>query len=156
MSFLIHGLDKANFEHLFAMSEAQLRERHIVRQTVAAPHATPCRVSLQDAAPGEQVLLLPYAHLTLDTPYRSSGPIFVRPEAERPQLQVDEVPDCLRRRLLAVRAYDASGWMLGHEVVPGAELAPTLEALLALPGAAFANLHYARAGCYAARAERVG
>lgn len=155
MSFLIHGLDEAPFAPLFALDDAGLRERHIARQTVTEPHGTPCRVSLRDAEPGESVLLLPFAHHRLDSPYQASGPIFVRAGAVRARLQAGEVPDCMRRRQLAVRAYDAAGWMLDCELVQGTQLEPTLEALLALPGAAFAHLHYARAGCFAARAERV-
>ena len=52
------------------------------RVTIDAPHSAPCRVTLQDAAPGEQVLLLPFAHHMAHSPYRASGPIFVREGGE--------------------------------------------------------------------------
>lgn len=150
--FQIHGLPAAEFSPLFDLPEAALQSRHIQRRVVAEAHDAPCRVSLIDAEPGEEVLLLPYAHHELATPYRSSGPIFVRRAASTSSLRLGEVPDSLRRRLLALRVYDAAGWMLGCDVSEGHQLEALMERLLTLPGSAFVNIHYARAGCYAARA----
>ncbi len=150
--FQIQGLPADEFAPLFDLPESALRGRHIQRRVVVEAHDAPCRVSLIDAEPGEEVLLLPFAHHELASPYRSSGPIFVRRAASTAQLQPGEVPDSLRRRLLALRAYDAAGWMLGCDVTEGHQLEPLLERLLKLPGSAFVNIHYARAGCYAARA----
>ena len=42
------------------------------------PVGFPCRVSLEDAPVGEEVLLLPFTHQDSRSPYRASGPIFVR------------------------------------------------------------------------------
>jgi hypothetical protein len=150
--FHIQGLAAQDFSPLFELSEAELQGRHIQRRTVSEAHDAPCRVSLVDAEPGEQVLLLPFAHHRLATPYRSSGPIFVRRAAQEAKLRPGEVPDSLRRRLLALRAYDEAGWMLGCDVTEGQTLEPLLERMLGLQGCAFINIHYARAGCYAARA----
>jgi hypothetical protein len=152
VQFLIQGLAASEFAPLFALDAAALSARHIQGRTVTEAHDAPCRVSLLDAEPGEQVLLLPFAHHALATPYRSSGPIFVRRGATTATLAPGAVPDSLRRRLLALRAYDAAGWMLGCDVVQGDQLVPVLERMLKLEGCAFVNLHYARAGCYAARA----
>jgi len=153
-NFRIHCLDPQQFAALFALDDSELAARHIQRRLISTRHEAPCRVSLADAEPGEEVLLLPFAHHSAATPYRSSGPIFVRRGAQAAQLSAGEVPESLQRRLLAFRAYDADGWMLGCEVAPGTELAAALQPLLALPGCAFVNLHYARAGCYAARVTR--
>ena len=151
--FQIEGLPAGEFSDLFGLTDAALQSRHIQRRIVAEPHDAPCRVSLIDAEPGEEVLLLPFAHHSLATPYRSSGPIFVRRAASAAQLLPSQVPDSLRRRLLALRAYDAAGWMLGCDVSEGQHVEALIERLLQLPGSAFVNIHYARAGCYAARAR---
>ncbi|MCV2358432.1 DUF1203 domain-containing protein [Paucibacter sp. TC2R-5] len=151
--FQIDGLPAANFSALFALPDTELQSRHIQRRIVAELHDAPCRVSLMDAEPGEEVLLLPFAHHTLATPYRSSGPIFVCQDASEAMLQPGEVPDSLHRRLLALRAYDAAGWMLACDVSEGQQVEALIERLLQLPGSAFVNIHYARAGCYAARAR---
>jgi hypothetical protein len=154
-TFQIQALPAASFAPLFDRDDEALRRRSIQRRIIDAPHEAPCRVSLQDAEVGEEVLLLPFAHHDHATPYRSSGPIFVRRAAQQARLNPAEVPDSLRRRLLALRAYDAAGWMLACDVAPGDALEKLLMPMLQLPDCAFVNLHYARAGCYAARAELV-
>lgn len=152
-TFQIHALPAATFSPLFELEDQALQRQCIQRRIIDAPHEAPCRVSLQDAEIGEEVLLLPFAHHEQATPYRSSGPIFVRRAAQQARPSPSEVPDSLRRRLLALRAYDAAGWMLACDVTPGDALEALLMPMLQLPGCAFVNLHYARAGCYAARAE---
>ena len=62
MSFRIKGLPAETFQHLFALSDEELRARRALRRTVDEANAFPCRVSLTDAAPGEEVLLVNYEH----------------------------------------------------------------------------------------------
>jgi hypothetical protein len=79
--------------------------------------------------------------------------IYVR-KGEEVYDKVDEVPEQLRLRTLAVRAFDAGAMMLAHELVDGRNLEQTIERLLATPGAAYLHIHFAAPGCYAARVER--
>ena len=73
----------------------------------------PCRVTLRDALPGEVSILLHWEHHAAPTsPYRASGPIFVRQGATETASFVNRVPEQQRIRLLSVRAYDADGFML--------------------------------------------
>ena len=65
-----------------------------------------------------------------------------------------EVPEQLRIRSLAVRAFDADGMMTGWEMVEGRDLEAAIERLFANPDAAYLHIHYAAPGCYAARVER--
>lgn len=113
------------------MSDAGLLARGARRHAATAadaPLMPPCRVSLRDARPGEVSILLPWAHHAAPTsPYRASGPIFVRQGARETARFVNPVPDQQRVRLLSVRAYDADEIMVDAEVAPGAEL----EALIA-------------------------
>ena len=82
MAFRIRGLSPAQFAPLFALDAAALAERSMRLVAVDSPHSAPCRVTLEDAAPGEQLLLLPFAHHMAHSPYRASGPIFVREGGE--------------------------------------------------------------------------
>jgi hypothetical protein len=68
--------------------------------------------------------------------------------------KIGEVPEQLRKRTLAARAFDKNGMMIGRELIEGAELEAAIERLFAEPGAAYLHLHYAAPGCYAARVER--
>jgi hypothetical protein len=154
MTFQIVALDGAPFAPLFDLSDAELAARGIARRTCDERHAFPCRVSLVDAEPGEELLLLPFAHHDVATPYRSTGAIFVRRGAIQARLAPGEIPDQLARRLLSVRAYDRDGWMLEADVVPGAELAAKLERVFARAEVAYAHLHNAKPGCFAATALR--
>ena len=68
---------------------------------------------------------------------------------------IDAVPEQLRKRALAVRAFDGQGMMVAFELVDGRELEGAIEQLLARPDAEHLHVHFAAPGCYAARVERV-
>ena len=153
MSFRITGLAAETFAPLFTLSEDALRERGAVRKTVDQPNAYPCRISLTDAEPGDTVLLTHFEHHPVDSPFRSSYAIYVR-EGERTYDSVDQVPDQLRRRLLAVRAFDDAGMLLDAEVIDGKALEPLIERLFANRQTRYLHVHFAKAGCYAAKIER--
>ena len=153
MSFRITGLPAETFAPLFALSEDELRERGAVRRIVDQLHAYPCRISLTDAEPGDTVLLTHFEHHPVDSPFRSSYAIYVR-EGERTFDAVDHVPDQLRRRLLAVRAFDEAGMLIGADVAEGAALEPLIEKLFADREARYLHVHFAKPGCYAAKVER--
>jgi len=151
MSFRIQGLPAESFTHLFTMSDEQLAAHGAVRRV--ADNGSPCRVSLTDATPGEEVILVNYEHHAVDSPYRMRFAIFVR-AGETTFDQIDAVPEQLRKRLLAVRAFDADGMMVTFELVKGAEVEPVIERLLADDRAAYLHIHFAAPGCYAAKVVR--
>ena len=151
MSFRITGLPAANFDHLFGLSDEELGQRGAVRRI--AGHPAPCRVSLTDAKVGEEVILTNYEHHAVDSPYRMRFAIYVR-QGEKTYDEIDEIPEQLRTRQLAVRAFDQSGMMVGWELAEGANLEAAIDRLLEKPGAAYLHVHFAAPGCYAARVER--
>ena len=155
MSFVISGLAPEPFRPLFDLSDAELAERRIVRRTVEAPIGSPCRVTLQDAQPGETVLLMNYEHQPADTPFRASHAIFVREGDHAAWRGVDEIPPAMAARShSSLRAFDADGMMVAAELVATADLKPAIGRLLGTPSVAYLHAHYAGAGCYAARIER--
>jgi hypothetical protein len=154
MAFRITGLDPAQFRDLFTMTAGELAARRAVRKVVDSHPGYPCRVSLEDAQIGEEVVLLPYEHHDADSPYRGAGPIYVRREATRAYDGIDAIPPVLERRLLSVRAYDGAGMMLGAEVCRGAELPEVISRLFADEQAAYLHVHNAKPGCFACRIDR--
>ena len=154
MNFRIHALPIEPFAADFSLTDEALRERGIRRVIADDRPAYPCRVSLQDAVEGERLLLLLYLHHDVDTPYRASGPIYVREAAVQAQPVVDEVPALLRSRLLSLRAYDARGMMVWADVLPGSELESGIAQLFELERVRYLHLHYAKPGCYACRVDR--
>ena len=154
-AFQISGIDPAAFADLFELDDGQLARMDIVRCVADASFGFPCRVSLEDAAVGDELLLLNYLHQDAASPYRSSGPIYVRRGAARRVLPPNEVPPYVTRRLISARAYDAAGMMVNAEVVPGTEAADAIGRMLGDGAVAYVHLHNATRGCYSCRADRV-
>lgn len=154
MPFQISALPAEPFAALFAMSEAELAGHGAVRRIADAKPGFPCRVSLEDANPGETLILVNYEHQPAASPYRASHAIYVREKAVEARPAPGEVPALFRTRLLSVRAYDEAGMMTAADVVPGEDLERALESLLADPAVAYLHLHNAKPGCYAARVDR--
>src|SRR5580698_599105 len=130
MTFRILGLPADNFTHLFALSDSELAAQGGVRRTVDGKY--PCRVSLTDSQAGEELLLINYEHHPVDSPYRMRFAIFVR-EGDRTYDRVNEIPEQLRSRMLAVRSFDTDGMMVDNRLVDGKEIEPVLEDFLAPP-----------------------
>ena len=152
MSFRISGLPAELFQHLFAMSDAELRRHGAVRRVVE-DSGYPCRISLTDAKAGDEVILVNYEHQDADTPYRSRHAVYVRQGEQRYQA-TGEVPEQIRKRLLSVRAFDAAGMLVDADVTEGKALEALIDRLFANRAVDYIHLHYARPGCYAARVDR--
>jgi hypothetical protein len=155
MSYVVTGLSPEPFRHLFDLSDEALAAQGILRRHVDTSPGFPCRVSLEDAAVGDAVLLMNYEHQPADSPFRSRHAIYVSQGAREARRTVDEIPGAIRRRaFISVRAFDEAGMLLDAEVAPGAELEPIIERQLAMPNVAYLHAHYAAMGCYAARIDR--
>lgn len=154
MPYRITGLSIDPFRPLFRLSEQELNARSMRRVTADEKPGFPCRVTLEDAEPGESLLLLTYEHLSASTPYRAMGPIFVRESAVRRFDGVDEIPQALRPRLLSLRGYDGHGMMTEADVVEGAKVEGLIEKFFANPAIETIHVHYARRGCFACKVER--
>jgi hypothetical protein len=152
--FRIVALSSERFASLFEQTDDRLAEQGIRRVTADRKPGFPCRVGLADAEPGERLLLLPFTHQPAETPYRASGPIFVRHAAVQALPSVGEVPESIRRRLLSVRAYDEDHLMMDAEVCEGRDLEPVVDRFFADTRVSYLHLHNARPGCYACRLER--
>ena len=154
MSFRITGLPAENFAHLFALSDHVATHEAVRRIADDRTPGYPCRISLTDSKPGEELLLVNYEHHPVSSPYRMRFAVYVR-KGEETYDAVDEVPEQLRIRKLAVRAFDTGAMMVGWELVDGRELEAAIERLFANPRAAYLHAHYAAPGCYAARIDRI-
>jgi hypothetical protein len=155
MGYRITGLPLADFEPLFGLDDDALTARGAVRVTADSKPGFPCRVTLEDAEPGETLILMNYEHQAAATPYRSSHAIFVREAARAEAVLDNEVPPLLSGRLLSVRAFDADGMMTDADCVDGRELEPLIERLLGDPQTAYLHVHNAKRGCFAARVDRL-
>ena len=152
--FQIVALSPERFIHLFSMSDRELTTHGARRLTVDKNPGYPCRVSLVDAAIGENVILTPFKHHDVDSPYRSSGPIFIREAARTVRPQVNEIPLMFHHRLLSLRAYDETAMMRGTKVVEGRLLEEAIRQVFSDGDIAYLHLHNAGPGCFNCLVQR--
>ncbi|MEM8772064.1 MAG: DUF1203 domain-containing protein [Pseudomonadota bacterium] len=154
MSFLISGLDAKEFKLLFSLSTDRLAARGVIRKTVDAKPGYPCRVSLQDANPGETVLLLNYESHKTASPYRSSYAIYVRDHVEQSEQYQNELPPVFKNRPIALRIFNKDSMLIGADMGVNSELESKINAALNRPDAAYLHAHNAMHGCFAAEIRR--
>ena len=153
-SFQFIALPSERFAPLFGKSDARLQAVGARRMAVDEKPGFPCRVSLADAEVGETVLLLPFTHHDVSSPYRASGPIFVRQGAGTATPAAGEIPAMFRHRLLSLRGYDAEAMLVGADVVNGTELEDGIRQLFGNESVSYLHIHNARPGCYNCRVVR--
>lgn len=154
MSFTISGLPAAEFQNLFALSDEELKTRCVVRKTADTKPGYPCRITLEDAEPGERVLLLNYESHKADTPYRSSYAIYVREGATEKATYREELPPVFKGRPIALRIFDEDGNLMGADMGVNEDLKTKIKAAFENPKTAYIHAHNAMHGCYAAEITR--
>jgi hypothetical protein len=153
-SFQLVGLSPEPFDRLFGLSPGELAALGARRVTATSSPGFPCRISLSDAEPGEELLLLPYEHQPANSPYRASGPIYVRVGAKQRTLGVGEIPEYVSLRQISLRAYDEAHMIVGAEVCAGESVAAEIERQFGDPRVSYIHLHNAKRGCFSCLARR--
>jgi hypothetical protein len=153
-SFQLVGLDHTPFQALFDLSDEQLTQRSIKRCFADESPGFPCRISLEDAQVGEELLLLPYVHQAADSPYRASGPIFIRRGVQQRKLPVGDVPSYVTNRLMSVRAYDSEHTIVDASVSEGVVVGSELMKYFRRADVAYVHLHNAKRGCFSCQVIR--
>jgi len=147
-NFRFKALDKDYFSKYFEMTASELQKiGAYIFQSDECP-CYPCRVSLQDAPVGESVLALSFEHQSVDSPYRSAGPIFVRAKAETFEPKINEVPEMLRHRLLSIRGYSKKHLMIEADTILGQEIEGTLLQQFDNNQVQYIHIHNAGPGCF--------
>ena len=153
MTYRMEGLAPQAFAGLFAMADGELAARGAIRVTADAP-GYPCRVSLEEAAPGEELILLNHVSHDVAGPFRTAYAIYVRKDAEPAACYTDEAPAYLDKRTLGLRGFDAEGMLKdGLLAMPG-EADAKIRALFERAEIDTIHAHSAAYGCFLARIER--
>lgn len=153
MTYLIAGLDPAAFAPLFGLDDAELAARNARRVTATADRGFPCRISLEDARAGEELILVHHVSHDVETPYRSAYAIYVRPGVTAPTYR-DEVPPVFAGRPVALRAFDADGMLQTARIAGPGEADGAIRDLFADAAISYIDAHNAAHGCFAARVTR--
>jgi Protein of unknown function (DUF1203) len=138
-----------------ARAHARLAEGDPTVELVVAdePNSYPCRHCLEDAQPGERLLLFSHSPFDKIGPYKEVGAVFAH-ERRCSRASSSQIPGQLRRRLLALRGYSADQRILAADVVQGAAMEPLIEQLLQKPEVAYVHARFAKFGCFACRIDR--
>lgn len=154
VSFKMFAIEN-KFNHLFNLSEEQLLEKGMVKMIVDKNPGYPCRVTLEDAEIGEEVLLFPFEYHKTNSPYKGSGPIYIRKNAEKVNLAINEIPEMLFKRLQSLRVYDKNGMMIDAKTLEGKAIKKEIEIIFKNDVASYIQIHNANPGCYNCHVTRV-
>ncbi len=153
MTYRIEGLSPTLFAPLFAMTAAELAKRRAVRVKADGP-GYPCRVSLEEARHGEQLILLNHVSLDADTPFRASHAIYVREAANAAPVYEDALPPVLDGRRVSLRAFSRDGMLVEGLVAEPGQGDAAVRSLFGRMDVAEIHAHTSAYGCFLARIER--
>ena len=139
------------FSNLFTQSATDLAWQDAVRAIAAAQdlhrstRATPRQAGSGDGCPGKDQHHAAAGYRLCFASYLHQG---------RQVCSANEIPEHFRLRAFAVYAIDASGALLGSEVIDGGDLEAAIARQFAQPSVSHLRICSAPRGCYVARAER--
>ena len=154
MTYRIEGVERAAYADLLGRSDDELAERGARRVTADSKPGFPCRVTLEDAEPGESLILFNHVSHDVPTPFRSAYAIYVREKAGAPARFVDEPAPVFAGRALGLRGFDSAGMLRGALLALPGEADEKIRALFERPEIASIHAHNAAAGCFAAKIVR--
>ncbi len=153
-NFQIKGLESNSFHHLFGLTDKELNKINAKRIVVDENLSYPCRISLKDAEIGEKIIAMHFIHHDVSSPYKSSGPIFIREHVTTLILKVNELPQVLENRYLSLRGYDNKHMMVNALTTQGNVVNNEIQFLFADDNVEYIHIHNANPGCYSCRVER--
>jgi hypothetical protein len=154
MTYIVQGLSPQPFRPLFNASQEQLADSLATRCVANGSGGFPCRVSLQDAAAGEELLLIHHVSNDVARPFRMAHAIYVRRNAEQAAAVRDRLPEMIGRRTIGLRAFDDEGMMFTAALAAPGEGDAIVRSLFARPQTAYVHAHNAAYGCFLAAIER--
>lgn len=154
MDFLISGLAGSDFEHLYGLSDEDLREHRAIRIRVDQYPAYPDRITLRDIPVGENAILLNHHYLDSASPYSGSHAIFIWEGKLKPAVLKNTLPEVMQARIIALRAFDRNDIMIDATISSGTEIKEAILNLLANPLTEYILAHNAKRGCFSCRITR--
>jgi hypothetical protein len=154
MTYRIEGLHPEAYAGLLDLDEEGLAHRLARRVRADSKPGFPCRVTLEDAEPGETLILFNHVSHDVATPFRSAYAIYVRQTATAPACYVDEPPPVFSGRALGLRGFDPEGMLRGALLALPGEADRKIRTLFERPEIETIHAHNAAAGCFAARIVR--
>jgi hypothetical protein len=153
-TFTIAGLSPASVAPLLEADDEQLARLGAQIVRAASKPGYPCRITLEDAEPGEELILFHHESHSARTPYRSAYAIYIRRQARRAARFVDTLPPVFHGRPIALRLFDGRGMLVGADMATGEAIVDRIRAAFARADVAYIHAHNAMHGCFAAAITR--
>ena len=154
MAYRIEGLATDAYDGLLGLGDEALAQRGARRVIADSKPGFPCRATLEDAEPGERLILFNHVSHDVRTPFRSAYAIYVRESARAPACFVDELPPVFAGRALGLRGFDSEGMLRGALLALPGEADGKIRTMFERPEIEMIHAHNAAAGCFAARIVR--
>ena len=154
MTYRIRGLDPAPFAELFGLDEEALRDRGAARMIATHRPGFPCRITLEDARPGEALILVHHVSNDVPGPFRTGFAIFVRETATRAMAYDNALPPIFATRIWALRGFDEAGMLVSALIAAPSQVEDAIEGMFAEASIESIHAHNHARGCFLARIER--
>jgi hypothetical protein len=154
MTYRIEGLRREEYAGLIGLADDALERLGARRVTADARPGFPCRVTLEDAEPGESLILFNHVSHDAPTPFRSAYAVYVRESAREAACFVDRPAPVFEGRALGLRGFDREGMLRGAALALPGEADARIRALFGQAEIETIHAHNAAAGCFAARIVR--
>lgn len=154
MTYQITGLSPELAKGFEDATAEQLSALGAVKMTATRKPGFPCRISLEDAEVGEDVVLFHHTSHDVDSPYRSSYAIFTRSGLATAARYTDAVPPVFEGRTLGMRAFGKDAMLKTASLAMPGEADQSIRQLFELDEVAYIDVHNAAHGCFVARVER--
>lgn len=154
MTYRISGLAPEQFSHLIGASDEVLIQHNAERMIAPSKPGAPCRITLEDAEPGETLILVNHVSHDVANPYRATHAIFVRESAVAAGEYVDEIPPVFTPRILSMRGFDQGDMMISALLTQPGEAEQGIRSLFDDGEVAYIHVHNATRGCFSAKVER--
>ena len=154
MTYQITGLSPDIAKPFQGATAEELSAMGAVRMTATSKPGFPCRISLEDAEVGEELILFHHTSHDVDSPYRSSYAIFARTGLAKAAKFTDAVPPVFKGRPLGMRAFGKDAMLKTAKLSLPGEADQSIRQLFELDEVAYIDVHNAAHGCFVARVER--
>lgn len=154
MAYQITGLSPELAKPFQDATADELLVLGAVQMTATGNPGFPCRISLEDAEVGEQVILFHHTSHDVDSPYRSSYAIFARIGLTAAAQFTDAVPPVFEGRTLGMRAFGKDAMLKTASLALPGDADRSIRQLFELAEVAYIDVHNAAHGCFVARVER--
>lgn len=109
---------------------------------------SPCRHCLQNAKPGDELIVLSYSPWAESHPYREVGPIFIHANPCPRYEESSFPPEMLARRTFALRAYNREDTIADASLATEADFEEKIDALFSNEEVVNVHVRNAAYGCY--------